>query len=203
MGSALGAGWAWGLKYADPSDVRPLRPPGAASEQQFSSLCIRCGNCVRACPTRVISAADLSHGIGGWLTPIVTLDVDYCLESCNRCTAVCPSGAITFISVERKLQSVMGVPQVDMAICLLGADRECAICRNRCPYQAIRLVFDEEQYTLTPQVDLHRCPGCGACQAACPTSPRKAIVVAPLTPVSHHVPHRPAYGFLRWHRYRP
>ncbi len=96
------------------------------------------------------------------------------------CTVVCPSGAISPVSGEHKLQAIIGVPEVDMTICLLGADRECALCRNHCPYGAIRFAFDEVQYTLTPQVDLRRCPGCGACQVACPTQPRKAIVVRPL-----------------------
>jgi ferredoxin len=35
-------------------------------------------------------------------------------------------------------------------------------------------------YTLTPQIDPNRCNGCGACEAACPTSPQKAIVVLPI-----------------------
>jgi formate hydrogenlyase subunit 6/NADH:ubiquinone oxidoreductase subunit I len=76
----------------------------------------------------------------------------------------------------------MGVPQVDMSICLLGYDRECSVCRNHCPFQAITYAFSEVEYTLTPQIDLTRCPGCGACQVACPTRPDKAIVVLPARP---------------------
>jgi NAD-dependent dihydropyrimidine dehydrogenase PreA subunit len=67
-----------------------------------------------------------------------------------------------------------------MNLCLLGDDRECAVCRNHCPYGVIRLAFDEVEYTLTPQIDLDGCPGCGACEAACPTQPQKAIVIEPV-----------------------
>ena len=114
---------------------------------------------------------------------LITYDTDYCRESCNQCTQVCPSGAISAVMLERKVQAAIGVPVVDMSVCLLGAGRECAVCRNRCPYAAIRLVFDEKEYTLTPEVDLTHCNGCGACQVACPTQPGKAIVVRPVADV--------------------
>ena len=66
-----------------------------------------------------------------------------------------------------------------MDLCLLGDDRECAMCRNWCPYEAIRYVFSETEYTLIPEIDANRCPGCGACQVACPTKPTKAIIIRP------------------------
>jgi len=74
----------------------------------------------------------------------------------------------------------LGLARVDMSLCLLGEDRECSLCRSRCPYAAIHYVFSEADYTLTPQIDRDKCNGCGACEAACPTSPRKAIVVLPV-----------------------
>jgi ferredoxin-type protein NapF len=175
LGGALGLAWAAILSRWNPQRDRPLRPPGAVAEEWFTSLCLRCGNCARACPAEIIQSDTGRCGIGGFLAPLVTFDNDYCWESCNRCTLVCPSGAIAPVPLAQKPHTIIGVPQVDMNICLLGDDRECAICRNRCPYAAIRLVFDEEAYTLTPQVDLQRCNGCGACQVACPTQPRKAI----------------------------
>ena len=52
-------------------------------------------------------------------------------------------------------------------------------CRWCCPYGAVRYVFSETQYTLEPHIDPGKCTSCGACEAACPTEPNKAIVVVP------------------------
>lgn len=67
-----------------------------------------------------------------------------------------------------------------MGVCLLGDERECSECRRWCPHEAIRYVFSEREYTLVPQIDVEKCTGCGACEMACPVTPKKAIVVAPL-----------------------
>jgi ferredoxin len=189
------------------SAARPLRPPGACDEQQFTGLCIRCGNCTRACPAQIIqpdtgqetlvgwlasiarsddvpaTIADAIAPLSGWQAPIVRFDTDYCREDCTRCTDACPSGALQPVALADKQQTRIGFPRVDMDICLLGDGRDCFICRAHCPFEAISMRFDEEIYALTPQVDPDRCPGCGACQVACPTQPDKAIAVEPL-PVS-------------------
>jgi formate hydrogenlyase subunit 6/NADH:ubiquinone oxidoreductase subunit I len=67
-----------------------------------------------------------------------------------------------------------------MDICLLRDDRECTVCRRQCPYGAIQYVFDETDYMTRPEIDAAKCPGCGACETACPTTPKKAIVVFPV-----------------------
>ncbi len=177
LAATVGAVWAAVVRTCRAEAVNPLRPPGAVAESVFVGLCVRCGNCVRACPTKIL-APDLSaSGLAGIGTPTVAFCDDYCLETCTRCTHVCPSGALTRLAPGDKLRAPIGLAQVDMDLCLLGEDRECAICRSRCPYEAITYVFSEETYTVTPRIDAARCPGCGACEAACPTSPTKAIVV--------------------------
>lgn len=156
----------------------PLRPPGAIDGERFTGLCIRCGNCARVCPARILHPDLGDYGAASFLTPVLRYQDEYCLETCQRCTQVCPSGALRPLSAEDKPQAGIGVARVDMDVCLLADDHECAICTNACPYAAIHLVFSEETYLNTPTVDVECCNGCGACQVRCPTTP-KAIVVYP------------------------
>jgi len=81
------------------------------------------------------------------------------------------------VDLDAKARTRIGLARVDMQLCLLGEDRECSACMRWCPYSAIRYVFSEEEYTLVPRIDADKCNGCGACEAACPTSPQKAIKV--------------------------
>ncbi len=180
LGVVAGAVWAGAVRLLGRKRLSPLRPPGAVAEPAFSGVCTRCGNCVRACPSSVIKR-DL--GEGGWaalLTPVLNFRKDYCREDCVRCTEVCPSGALKRVPHVKKRIVRLGLARVDMDVCLLGDDRECSVCKSRCPYDAVRYVFSEADYTVTPQIDPKHCNGCGACEAACPTSPHKAIVVVPV-----------------------
>lgn len=177
LAGGVGAAWAMVVRPLRADTPRPLRPPGAADETEFAGLCIRCGNCIRACPSDILQPDLAEHGLAALLAPKMEFGDDYCREDCTRCGDVCPSGAITRTLSVDKPKVRMGWPRVDMNICLLGDDRDCAVCRSRCPYEAIRYRFSEEDYTLVPVVDPARCNGCGACQAACPTRPVRAIVV--------------------------
>jgi ferredoxin-type protein NapF len=179
LGLAIGAAWAAATGFVRGAAPRPLRPPGAVDEPDFLGLCIRCGNCSRVCPAGIIQADLMDHGLAGLLAPVIRIEDDYCRADCVACTEACPSGALVRLTLDSKLQARIGFPHVDMNVCLLGDGRECAACRNECPYEAIHYEFCEIEYTSVPQVDLDRCNGCGACQMACPTTPDKAIVVRP------------------------
>ena len=177
LAGGLGAASAMLARRSAGGPPRPIRPPGALDEARFRGVCVRCGNCVGTCPTRILHPDLGSHGLLGLLAPVVRFEGGYCLEDCCRCGEVCPSGAIARIGVFQKKTTRMGLASVDMGLCLLSEGRECSICRNCCPYDAIETAFSEEEYTTVVAIDRERCPGCGACEAACPTSPRKAIVV--------------------------
>jgi ferredoxin-type protein NapF len=180
LGATIGVSLAAVARRVRGSASSPLRPPGAVDEARFAGLCVRCGNCLRACPTHIIRPDRGQHGIASLLTPTLDFSRDYCHKDCIECTQVCPSGALMPLTASQKQQTSIGLPRVNMDLCLLGEDRECSLCRNWCPYEAITLEFSQVEYTLVPKIDPAKCPGCGACQAVCPTTPVKAIVIHPL-----------------------
>jgi ferredoxin-type protein NapF len=156
----------------------PLRPPGARTESIFNGLCLRCGNCVRSCPAKIIRADVGRAGAAGLLAPIIRYEKAYCLEDCTACTQVCPSGAIQVLELREKQRYVIGEALMDGSLCVLAlGQRDCDACVRACPFDAVRIHWDEEQYIAYPIVDWKKCNGCGACQVACPTYGAKAIQV--------------------------
>jgi ferredoxin-type protein NapF len=156
----------------------PLRPPGAIAEDRFAGLCIRCGNCLRACPAKIVHPDGGQAGVAGLLAPMIHYDKGYCLEDCSACTQACPSGALQPLSLKQKTGYVIGEALVDMSICLLAlGNKDCNACLDSCPFDAVRIHWDEEHYVAYPVIDRDKCNGCGACEVACPTDEVKAIRV--------------------------
>jgi MauM/NapG family ferredoxin protein len=177
LAAGLGAAGGVALRAAGGGAAPALRPPGAIDEAQFTGVCVRCGNCVRACPSRIIRPDLGGHGLAGLMTPVLNFDEDYCREDCRACTEVCPSGAISRLPLDEKRRFVIGPARVDPKTCLLAKGQDCTVCQRACPYAAIAIPEAADGSLTEPRVDLAMCIGCGACEAMCPTAPEKAIRV--------------------------
>jgi ferredoxin-type protein NapG len=68
-----------------------IRPPGALPEEEFLSICIRCGACREVCPSGVITPVLLTESVISVGTP--RLIWGSC-PRCMRCIPVCPTGAL-------------------------------------------------------------------------------------------------------------
>ena len=169
--------------FLKPSADHIIRPPAAVEPALFNSLCCRCGNCIKVCPTDIITPHTDFGDILGWMTPEIIFKDGYCLETCNLCSRVCPTGAITLFSVEAKNQLFMGTAEVHLENCLLLNNRECVRCRESCKYEAIEFVSEDSSLYVIPVVDTRRCVGCGACAVICPES---CIVINPFQKLNNY-----------------
>ena len=60
----------------------------------FQAQCIRCGECMRACPTNTLQPAWLRAGPTGMFSPCLTPVRGPCEPLCTRCGDVCPFTAV-------------------------------------------------------------------------------------------------------------
>jgi polyferredoxin len=172
----------FGANLDDPNAPRPVRPPGSVPEKQFLELCIRCGECFRACPNDVLQPLGFQQGLEGLWTPAVAADWAGCESSCNACGQVCPTGAIRALPLEEKKVVRMGLAIVNEKTCLPFAGREaCQLCVDECVaagYHAIEFTRVGTQVDdwglpvegtgyLAPVVLADKCVGCGLCQTRC------------------------------------
>lgn len=179
LGAALGALVAVGYRRIGFPTQRPLRPPGAADEDIFRGACIRCGNCVRACPSHILQPDFGEHGVTAFMAPVVSFEKDYCHEDCHACNVTCPSGAIARLSLYQKRHVAMGLAKVDLALCFMAKGQDCTACIVQCPYEAVVREDTDGGFSSAPVVDQGKCTGCGACEVACPARPVRAIRVVP------------------------
>jgi ferredoxin len=161
-----------------------IRPPMSREEHDFLSSCIRCGECMKACPTGILKPANLEHGFRALWSPVMVATEGYCVKGCNACSQACPTDAIMKYPVEEKYSFKAGTAVFESSRCIAHTENKyCNECVRACPTNAIEfhtgwqpegaisgadVPAPEGQTSTRPyHVNFDRCVGCGACEYVC------------------------------------
>ena len=167
------------IDYAmQPRRKTPIVPAGAKSLRNFTSHCTGCQLCVSVCPNQVLRP---SSALETLMQPEMSYERGYCRPECNKCSQVCPAGAIRPITVEEKSSIQIGHAAVNPKLCVINTDGvKCLHCIRVCPAHAIRTVLSDPNDPNSPRIPVvleEKCIGCGKCENLCPARPLAAIHV--------------------------
>lgn len=164
-----------------------IRPPGALPEEQFLQKCVKCGECMKVCPTNALQPALTEAGPEGIWTPMLVPKIGYCDYYCSLCTQVCPTGALKELTIEKKNEIKIGSAWVNRNRCIPWKFGDpCIVCEEHCPVspKAIKFMKIEVKRQdgviktpIAPVIDLDQCTGCGICENKCPVVDSPAIYV--------------------------
>lgn len=132
-----------------------VRPPWTGGEAHFVALCERHGDCIDACPERIIVRGD-----GGF--PELDFQAGAC-TFCGDCARACT--ASLFAETGTRPWGRVATVGPD---CLPHRGVVCRSCADICEEEAIRFI-PRLGAAAVPTVDYAACSGCGGCIAACPT----------------------------------
>ncbi|MHC4623161.1 MAG: 4Fe-4S binding protein [Planctomycetota bacterium] len=147
LSNELGSNWHHGI----------IRPPGALPEEQFLKRCIKCGQCMRACPTNVIQPGSFAGGLENLWTPVLNnrIGSSGCQLNCVACGQICPTAAIRPITLAEKLGREefekagpvkIGTAFVDRNRCLPWAmGKPCIVCEENCPVSP-KAIYTQEYF---------------------------------------------------------
>ena len=167
-----------------PERKNPITPPGSISARNMAKHCVACQLCVAECPNQVLRP---SNDLLTFMQPVMSYERGYCRPECNRCSQVCPAGAIKPITLEQKSSTQVGHAVWTHFLCIPTRDKNddgtpvsCGNCARHCPSGAITMIqLDEndEKSPMVPSINEAKCIGCGACEYVCPARPVSAIHV--------------------------
>ena len=179
-----------------PKRAHKIVPPGALSVRHLQTHCTACQLCIDSCPNDVLRP---SSSLGTFMQPEVSFERGYCRPECNRCSQVCPTGAIQPITIEERTATQVGHAVWVEKNCIPAKEgKPCGNCARHCPTGAIQMVPASSEYRqgergqwfnaenkridsrlvpMIPVVNVEKCIGCGACEYLCPSRPFSAIYV--------------------------
>jgi ferredoxin len=127
-------------------------------EEEFLKRCVKCGQCIRVCPTNVIQPAFLEGGVEALWTPVMNFRVGFCQPTCTACGLVCPTGAIQHLDVAAKLglgrgrkagPVRLGTAHFDVGRCLPWSKNiPCSVCQEVCPTSPKAIYTERMQWTI-------------------------------------------------------
>jgi polyferredoxin len=162
-----------------------VRPPGALPENEFLGRCVRCGECMKVCIGNALQPTFLSAGLEGMFSPRLQARTGYCEFNCTLCGQVCPTGALTKLSLKQKHIAKIGNVFFDKNRCLPFAKGiPCIVCEEHCPTPDKAIQFREAEeinskgekvLVRQPFVIDELCIGCGICETKCPLPGASAV----------------------------
>ncbi|MBW7990760.1 MAG: 4Fe-4S binding protein [Planctomycetes bacterium] len=134
-----------------------IRPPGSLREEEFLKRCIKCGQCMRICPTNVIQPGGIQPGMENLWTPVLNnrIGSSGCQLNCVACGQMCPTSAIRPITLDEKHGTgefakagpiKVGTAFFDRNRCLPWAmDKPCIVCEENCPVSP-KAIYTQEYF---------------------------------------------------------
>lgn len=142
------------LLKANFRSYQSVRLPWVRDEAEFVDACSRCGNCIAACPEKIIIKGD-----GGF--PEINFNYGEC-TFCSECIKSCSEDLFTSLD-----QVPWSLKAIITENCLSYKNVICILCKEQCETEAISFV-PKVGYVSQPILFSDKCTGCGACFKPCP-----------------------------------
>jgi len=153
---------------------RWIRPPFAVAELDLLLGCTRCGDCIDACPHKVIFPLKASLGPDVAGTPAMDLTNNAC-HLCQDwpCVTACEPGVLKLPPTESETETLprLAIARVDTEACLPYLGPECGACAESCPVEGA-LGWQGDKPVIHPD----HCVGCAQCRRACVLDPSAILI---------------------------
>jgi len=128
--------------------------PWITDQEKFVNNCTQCQACLTSCHEKIIVSGDAGF-------PVVDFSLGEC-TFCGQCADSCEQDI--FIETSELAWTKKAIIS---EACLANQNVYCRSCGESCPEEALKFQIGINQ---TPEIDVDKCNGCGACFSPCPTN---------------------------------